>query len=262
MSKRAAAVSALALALLAAAVPAHAQFPRVAPRARTNRVELYLNSWNPTPDLVLGTGGSDTVDLVKTFGLEKQKFKVYGAKLGAGKSKVRLQRLQMNFEQATTVTQTFTFDGRTYPVSLPASLTMNWKLTRAGYEFDAVNSPAGYLGVIGEVKYNQIKASIAATGVGTSAVDTTAPIPAVGVAGGGYLVPRRLSMDFEVSGFKLPQRTTREGRFVDYDLHATAHLGPLGVQAGYRSIDVNYLVDADRGTLKMKGPYVGASLRF
>lgn len=262
MSKRPLAVSFLALTLLAIAIPAHAQFPRVAPRARTNRVELYLNSWNPTPDLSLSAGGSDTLDLVQTFGLEKEKFKVYGAKLGNGKSKVRLQRVQMAWEKSTTVNQAFTFDGRTYTVSQPASLTMNWKLTRAGYEFDAVNSPSGYLGVIGEVKYNQVKASITATGVGTSEVDTTAPIPAVGVAGGGYLVPRRLSVDFEVSGFKLPQRTNREGRFVDYDLHATAHLGPLGLQAGYRSIDVTYLVDSDRGALKLKGPYVGASLHF
>jgi hypothetical protein len=99
--------------------------------------------------------------------------------------------------------------------------------------------------------------------VGTSSVRTNVPIPAVGVAGGGYLLPQTLSVHFEVTGFQLPERVDLEGRFIDYDMRVTAHLGrALGVQAGYRSIDARYLVDTDRGALKMKGPYIGAALRF
>ena len=35
-----------------------------------------------------------------------------------------------------------------------------------------------------------------------------------------------------------------------------------GAQAGYRSMDVDFLVDSDEGTMKMKGPYFGGFLRF
>ncbi len=252
------------LAALASAVPASAQFPRVTPQVRDYRVEFSYNTWKPEPDLTLRAGGGDDVNLVGVFGLEKPSVKQFSLTIKPGMHhKLRFQYVPMTFDKDATLSQTFTFAGQTYEVNAPATLNLDWVLSRAGYEWDAVATPSGYLGLIAEVKYNQIRANVTAAGVGRTSVRTNAPIPAVGVAGGGYLLPRTLSVHFEVTGFKLPDRVDLEGRFIDYDLHVTGHLGrAFGLQAGYRSIDARYLVDSDRGSLKMKGPYVGAALRF
>jgi len=263
MSTRTPLVASLLLAALAAAVPASAQFPRVTPKVRDYRVEFAYNTWKPEPTLTLGTGGGDDVNLVGAFGLEKPGVRQFSLTIKPGMHhKLRFQYVPMDFDKDATLSQTFTFAGRTYDAGMPATLNLDWVLSRAGYEWDAVATPSGYLGLIAEVKYNQIRANVTAEGVGVASVKTNAPIPAVGVAAGGYLLPRTLSVHFEVTGFKLPDRIDLEGRFLDYDLHVTGHLGAVGVQAGYRSIDARYLVDADRGTLKMKGPYLGAALRF
>lgn len=264
MSTRFPLVAVLLGAALSAAVPASAQFPRVTPKVRDYRVEFAYNTWKPQPELTLRTGGSDDVDLVGAFGLEKPSVKQYSLTIKPGMHhKIRFQYVPMTFDKDATLTRTFTLAGQTYQVNTPATLNLDWILSRAGYEWDAVATPSGYLGVIAEVKYNQIRANVTADGVGGTSVRTNAPIPAVGVAGGGYLLPRTLSVHFEVTGFKLPERVDLEARFIDYDVHVTGHLGrALGFQAGYRSIDARYLVDTDRGALKTKGPYVGASLRF
>ncbi len=264
MSIRPLVLTGLALATLGAASPALAQFPRVAPQAPDYVVEFAYDWWNPSPELALTPPGATPVDLVNTFGLEQERFRQWALNVRPGrKHKVRFQRVTMSYDQAATLAQAVTFSGRTYPAQQPASLLMEWKLTRAGYEWDVVSAPGGYLGIIGEVKYNQVLATIAADGVGSASVETTAPIPAIGVAAGGYLVPRTLSVDVEVTGFQLPEQTDREARFIDYDLRVTAHLGrSFGLRAGYRSVDARYLVDGDRGGLKMKGPYFGVGLRF
>lgn len=264
MSTRLPFAASLTLLLLAVAVPASAQFPRVAPKVRDYRVEFAYSTWKPEPDLVLRTSGGDDVNLVSTFGLEKPSVKQFSLTIKPGQHhKLRFQYVPMTFDKDTVLNQTFVFGGRTYNVSAPATLNLDWVLSRAGYEWDPVSTPSGYLGLIAEVKYNQIRANVTAEGAGLGSVKTNAPIPAVGVAAGGYLLPRTLSVNVEVTGFKLPDRIDLEGRFVDYDLRVTAHLGrALGLNAGYRSVDARYLVDGDRGALKMKGPYVGAALRF
>ncbi|MGE0394440.1 MAG: hypothetical protein AB7I25_09160 [Vicinamibacterales bacterium] len=264
MSTRFPLVASLLLAALAAAVPASAQFPRVAPPVRDYRVEFAYNTWKPQPELTLRAGAGDDVDLVGAFGLEKPNVRQFSLTVKPGMHhKLRFQYVPMTFDKDATLNQTFTWAGSTYSVNVPATLNLDWVLSRAGYEWDPISTPSGYLGLIAEVKYNQIRANVTAEGVGRTSLRTNAPIPAVGVAGGGYLLPRTLSVHFEVTGFQLPDRVDLEGRFIDYDVRITGHLGrALGVQAGYRSIDARYLVDTDRGTLKMKGPYIGAALRF
>lgn len=256
-------VVAVLVATLAGAAPALAQFPRVASPPKDFTVDFSYNTWSPEPDIILRTGASEDVDLAGAFGLEKRGLKQFSLAIQpARKHKVRFQYVPISFSQDATLTRAFTFNDRRYDVAVPASLALDWVLYRAGYEWDAVSNPTGYLGVIAEVKYNQVRATVNAASAGTASIKTNAPIPAVGVAAGGSLA-RYLSVAFEITGFQLPKRQDLEARFVDYDVSFRAHLGRnLGVQAGYRSIDARYLVDADRGALKMKGPYVGASLRF
>jgi hypothetical protein len=91
--------------------------------------------------------------------------------------------------------------------------------------------------------------------------DVTAPIPTIGVIGRGYVSPN-VSITGEFSGLNIA-RDEDEGKLYDFDLYGTVTAGRnFGVQAGYRSVTVDYVVDSDSGVLKMKGLYLGAVVRF
>ena len=258
------AAAAVLFASLATAVPALAQFPRVAPKTKDYTVDFSYDTWKPTPGLVISTGGSASADLAGAFGLERGSLRQYSLTIRPARThKLRLQYTPMVFDKDATLTQAVTLGGATYEVNLPATLSFDWIMSRAGYEWDFVSGEGGYLGAIVEVKYNQIRAHVTAAEIGSTRVRTNAPVPAVGVAGGGVLIPHYLSMSFEVTGMKLPELDDLQGRYVDWDIRLIGHLGKnLGVQTGYRSIDARYIVDQDSGTLTMKGPYLGAFLRF
>jgi hypothetical protein len=54
-----------------------------------------------------------------------------------------------------------------------------------------------------------------------------------------------------------------DGEFWDLDIYGTVSFGRnVGVQGGYRSIDVEYIGDEDLGRLKLKGLYFGGLVRF
>ena len=256
--------AAVLFATLATAVPALAQFPRVAPKTKDYTVDFSFDTWKPTPGLVMSTGGSADADLSGAFGLERGSLKQYSLTIRPARThKLRLQYTPMVFDTDTTLTQAVTLDGTTYEANLPATLAFDWIMMRAGYEWDFVSGEGGYLGSVVEVKYNQIRAHVTAPDIGSTRIRTNAPVPAVGVAGGGLLIPHYLSASFEVTGMKLPELDDLQGRYVDWDIRLIGHLGKnLGVQTGYRSIDARYIVDQDSGTLTMKGPYLGAFLRF
>ena len=74
-----------------------------------------------------------------------------------------------------------------------------------------------------------------------------------------------MAINGEVSYFKIPESASDDykGRYVDFDIYATVNPHKnIGVQAGYRSIDVFYDVKNDTGTLTFKGLYFGGTVRF
>jgi hypothetical protein len=81
------------------------------------------------------------------------------------------------------------------------------------------------------------------------------------VIGRGYIAPN-VSVTGEFTGLSF-NRADDEVKFFDFDVYGTISLGRnVGVQGGYRSVVVDYLVDEDSGDLKMKGMYFGAVVRF
>lgn len=245
--------------------PAQAQFAVGRSTVENYHVELGAAFWKPDPDLILRTGTSGTdVDFINVFGIEDERFTEFRAVLKPGrKHKIRFQYVPIKYDKDAVLNQTFTYGDRTYTVNVPASADIEWTLWRVGYEWDAVSMDRGFVGVIGELKYNRVKTELSAASIGAfSATDTKAPIPALGGIARGYLA-KSLSVTIELTGFKIPKREDFEGKFLDFDLYGTLSLGRnVGVQAGYRSLDVRYLVDDDAGTLKMKGPYFGGLVRF
>ena len=266
-------VSAVVLALVLVAGRADAQFtpPREGVPAEDFHIELGLMFWQPTPELTLTTGDAvvGTVDFVQEFGLTDERFREFRGVLKlARKHKLRFAYVPIKYDQDAVLQRTILFENRVFPVNADANANINWDLYRFGYEWDAISMSHGFIGVIGEVKYNKVDASVSASGpfqgqtVTISAeTEQTAPVPTIGAIARGY-IGKYVSLTGEFTALKLDRDEFR-GKFYDFDVYGAVHLGKyVGGQVGYRSIDVDYLVDGDEGTMKMKGPYFGGFVRF
>lgn len=264
--------SSVLLALLLIAPHAEAQFsarPEIVPAEDFN-VELGLMFWQPDPELTLTTGDSriGTVDFVQDFGITDERFREFRAVLKAGAHKFRFAYVPIKYDAESVLQRTIIFQNLTFPVTANATADINWDVYRFGYEWDFVSRSRGFVGVIGELKYNKVQATVSATGpvlgqnvtlAGT--VEENPPVPTIGGIARGYL-GEYVSITGEFTGLKF-DGDSFGGKFYDFDIYGAGHLGKyVGVQVGYRSIDVDYQSDGDEGVMKMKGPYFGGFLRF
>jgi hypothetical protein len=257
---------------LLAIVPAFAQFNAPAPIApgEDYRVEVGAMFWSPTPELAINSDSLDVigvgeVDFVQEFAIEKKRFTEYRVTLKPGrKHKLRFQYIPISYDPEPVILErTIVFAGRTFNVGLPADADVEWRMYRFGYEYDFVSRTQGFLGVIAELKHNNVRAQIDSP-IGTELAEETAPVPGIGIIGRGYLT-EYVSITGEFTGFKMLDSFTEEfdGEFWDFDIYGTVSLGRnVGVQAGYRSIDVEYVGGEDLGRLKLKGLYFGGVVRF
>lgn len=253
--------------LLLGAARAEAQFgaPDLAP-GEDFHVELGAMFFKPTPELRIETGAladfGGGVDFVEEFDIENKSFTEFRIVAKPGrKHKIRFSYFKMHYDEEATVDRTFTFGGRTFTLGVPASADLQWDMMRIGYEWDFVARDRGLVGFIAELKHNRVYADVAAAGVGSVEYEATAPVPTIGIIGRGY--PHRLvSITGEFTGFNLDSEEL-EFELWDFDLYTTVSFGRnAGVQAGYRSIVAEYLVDDDAGDLKLKGLYIGGLIRF
>ena len=255
-----------------ASAPAFAQFsatPQVAP-GEDFHIELGAMFWSPTPELAINTDALDVigvgeVDFVQEFAIADQRFTEYRVTFKpARKHKVRFHYLPISYDpDPVTLERTIVFGGRTFTVGLPADAEVEWKMWRFGYEWDFFTRTAGFLGFIAELKHNKVHAQIDSP-IGTELAEETAPVPAIGLIARGYLT-EHVAITGEFTGFRMLDSISDEfdGEFWDWDIYGTANLGRnVGVQGGYRSIDVEYIGDEDLGRLKMKGFYFGGLVRF
>jgi hypothetical protein len=262
---------------LSAAVPAEAQYGARRPGSNratgeTYHVEIAGTLWNPAPDIVissegLGQLGTD-IDFVNTLGIEQHKFKQLKVALRpAKKHKFRFEYTPITYDAQKTVPITFVFNGQRFDVGVPVTTALTWKAYRFGYEWDFVYRDRGFAGLLLDLKYTELSATLTATTVGAAQfTKAKAPIPAIGFIGRGYVAPN-ISITGEFSFFKLPDKAVDSAdysaKYYDFDLYGTVNLNDhFGTLVGYRSFDVFYKVKQDTGTLKLKGPYVGAVVRF
>ena len=260
----------LVCALALAAAPAFAQYRPAASAlpAENYHVELSAGFWNPSADMQItdttqAQFGS-TIDLKKDLGLVDKKFPEFQLVVKpALKHKIRVQFIPISYAQTATTSRDLTFNGQTYPAGSTISSTLDWKAWRFGYEYDVTSSSWGFLGVIVDVEYTDVGATLTSGGrVGVASAK--APIPALGGIGRLYLASN-LSMTAELTGFDLPGSwiKTTSGHYADMDLYAMLNFADsFSVKGGYRKFDVAYTLTNDSGTFKLDGWYVGAALRF
>jgi hypothetical protein len=228
--------------------------------------ELSVLYWKPTPELVISTpavtgAGIDEVDFVKEFGIEDKWFPEFRGSLGR-KHKLRFGYVPIKYEASARITRTITLKGTTFTVGAPANTEIKWDLWRVGYEWDVVSTNSGFFGLIAELKYNKVTATIDSPALArASTTEQKAPVPTIGAIGRGYLAPH-FAVSAEFTALKI-DRSEINAKFYDFDVNAFATFGKyIGAQGGYRSVTVDYVVDDDTGDLKMKGPYAGLILRF
>jgi hypothetical protein len=230
--------------------------------------EIGVVFWKPSPELAIQTGEltnatgiSEPVDFVSTFGIEDKWFTGFRASLGH-KHKFNISYAPVRYDASATLNRTFTFGDKVFIVGAPATTDIKWDLWRFGYEWDFVSMDKGYLGLIADLKYNKLEASVDSPVLSAAAsTEQNAPVPTIGVAFRAFPVPM-LSIGGEFSGLKL-DRDDFEAKFLDFNIDGTVYFGKyLGAQGGYRAVTVDYVIDDDIGDLKLKGPWIGGLVRF
>jgi len=274
MRNRAFAIAVCVLMCSMLAAPAAAQYGvgGLSDRAtgETYHVELGGYLWPPAPTVEitsesLGIVGT-RIDFVEDLGIERGMFKQFKAVLRPGtKHKFRFEYTPIHYDAETILGRTIVFNGQRFDISVPVQSELKWKAYRFGYEWDFVYRDRGFVGMLLELKYTDIEATIANRLLNLGEfVRARAPIPAIGVIGRGYVAPN-ISITGEFSGFKLPSSIDEDygGHYFDFDLYGTVNFTDnVGAQGGYRSLTVFYRAEEDEGELKMKGLYFGGVVRF
>jgi len=263
---------------LCAAVRAEAQY-RPLPRTSSSgfgaavvkgeqyRIELSGNLWNPPPDFMfqsegLGIDGTK-IDLDQDLGIEQQQ--LYEARLvlrPARKHKLRVHYLPMTLAGDTVLKKDIVFNGIRFRLDTPVKTDFSWKAYRFTYEYDVYHQSRGYVGILLEAKYADTSLTLQ-NALTTEFVEARAPIPAAGLVARVYPLTF-VSITGEFTYFRLPD-SVKDATFssLDFDIYGTVNLGNnLGIQGGYRSIDMAFSLDKDAGAIKLKGPYVGGVVRF
>ena len=243
--------------------------PRAAAQGNDSVGEFSMLFWIPEPELGLQSGdladatGIDEVDFVQEFGIEKKRFPEFRLVLGRS-HKFRFSYVPVRYDAETIVQRTITFRGQTFNVGAPAAADITWDIWRFGYQWNFVSRQGGYVGIVAEAKYNTLDAGIDSPLL-ASAVRTeqTAWIPTFGIAARGYPHPN-VAITGEFTGLSLDlDEQAFEGEAWDFDIGALVTFGDhVGAQGGYRSVQVEYLIDDDRGNLKLDGIYFGGIVKF
>lgn len=248
------------IGLLLMGAPSYAQ--SVLPPESTH-VEVGMMWWKPQPQITISSGSlSSDIDFVNDLGITEDRFREFRVTLKPGrKHKIRFAYIPIRYaEEGKVLNRSIVFRNVTYNVNLPVNTALNWDLYRFGYEWDFVAAKHGFVGVVAEVKYNKLDAQLASP-IRTESTEQTVPVPTVGGIARVYL-SEYVSVTGEFTGLKL-DRTDFRGKFYDFDLYGQVNLNrSLAAQLGYRSIKVDYLVDADEGNMELKGIYFGLAARF
>ncbi|HEY7498612.1 MAG TPA: hypothetical protein VH740_08865 [Vicinamibacterales bacterium] len=270
MSRHIAAVWVCLIACAIGAAPAQAQFNVPSSRAtgESYKVEISGSLWDPAPSIFIvsesiqGVPGT-RIDFVEDLGIEKNWFKQLKVVLRPDRQhKFRFEFTPIHYKTQATLGRDLVFNGILFPAAARVDTEVKWNAFRFGYEYDFFYRDRGFIGLVLDVKYTDIRADINST-TDTEFVHARAPIPAIGLIGRGYVAPN-VAITAEFTFIKIPEIDEKYGgRFFDLDIYGTVNFTEnVGAQGGYRSFDVIYHADADDGDLQIRGIYFGGVVRF
>ena len=262
----------LAAALVLVATPVSAQFkPRPfndPATGETYHIEGGADLWMPSANMTISSESlnipGSQIDLKRDLGATDQTFRALQLQLRPARShKFRLQYIPVTYEASSALSQDLIFNGIRYRVGVPVNTTFAWKTLRFGYQYDFVTRNWGFVGFIVEAKYTDVNVELDSP-IAHEFAHARGPVPALGGVARVYVVPN-ISISGEVTGFKIPDSidSRYNAHYVDLDIFGTVNFTDnIGVKAGFRSVDVGYLIKADSGSFTLKGLYFGAVLRY
>ncbi len=257
------------------ALPAAAQYqPRPLNDPATGEkfhIEADAAFWNPTADITFASAGlgipGDTIDAKRDLGVTDQHFPAIGVQLRPARSHhLRFQYIPIEYTGATRIAHDIVFNGIRYAANVPVNSSLDWKAFRFGYQYDFIVANRGFAGVILEAKYTDVKAELDSP-FAQEFAHARAPIPALGGIARVYVAPN-ISITGEMTGVTdawVPQsvKGNDQAHYVDVDVYGTINFTDfVGVKAGYRSIDLGYVLNKDTGSFVLNGLYFGAVLRY
>lgn len=258
-----------------AASPAFAQYRPYAangePVGEDYHIEAAYGWWNAEPSLIvnsesLGIVGTD-INLVADLGIVKHRLGTFDVVLRpARKHRFKFQRLPIKYEtDAFQVQREFIFNGQLYRIGLPVTTSVDFTTYRFGYEYDFLYFSKGFIGALIDLKYTNVDVTLDSP-IGSEFISATAPIPAFGVAGRGYVLPN-LAINGELTLFRTPEGLAEQldgnASYTDFDLNGTFNFTKhVGFKMGYRRTSVFYDVELDTGDLKFTGLYFGGVVRY
>jgi hypothetical protein len=262
----------LTFGLLMLASPASAQYrPRPLNDPATGEafhIEGSASWWYPSADMNIASEGfgipGTTIDFKRDLGMTDQSFPALSV-VGkvADRHKFRMQYIPISYQAESTLRRDIVFNGQRYLTNLPVNSDIEWRAFRFNYEFDFVKKNRGYAGFIVEAKYTDIRADLKSP-IASEFARARFPVPALGGVGRVYVVPN-ISVTGEFTGFTIPDTIDGRysGHYFDFDLYGTVNFtNNIGVQGGFRSLDLGYLIKTDTGSLTLKGIYFGVVARY
>jgi len=266
----------LAVAFLATAVSAHAQYrPRPLDDPSTGEsfhIEADATWWPTSADITVQAAGGGAltgllgtnIDAKRDLGFTDQRFPMLNLQLRpARRHHFRLQYIPISYTGNFTLQRDLVFNGIRFPANIPVNSSLDWKAYRFGYQYDFIVRNRGFGGFIMEAKYTNVQVQLNSP-VATELDRVRAPIPAIGGIARVYVVPN-ISITGEVTGFTLPDSidSRYKAHYVDVDVYGTINFtDQVGVKAGYRSLDFGYAIKDDTGAFVLKGIYFGAVIRY
>ena len=256
--------------------PASAQYkPRPISDPATGEsyhIEGAADLWFPTADITVASAGSGTlaglpgsqINAERDLGFTDQHLPALQLQLRPSpRHKFRLQYIPIQYTGSAVLNQDLVFNGIRYKLGVPVNSTLDWKAYRFGYEYDFILKNKGFAGLVLEAKYTDVTVELNSP-FATEFAHARGPIPAIGGIGRYYVVPN-ISITGEVTAFTIPESVSAQyhAHYVDFDLYGTLNFtNNFGVKAGYRSLDLGYVIKADSGTFTLNGLYFGAVLRY
>jgi hypothetical protein len=258
-------------ALIVTAVrPAGAQLAGLADPATGERYNVEIGGylWFPAPDIVvssegLGIPGTD-IDFVTDLGITRETIPELRIVLRpARKHRFRINYFPLRYTADTVLQRSIVFNGQLFRAGLPVQGTFDVDIWRFGYEYDFVYRDRGFVGFIVDLDYHDVDVTLASV-IGSEFARARAPSPAIGGTGRIYVAPN-VSITGELTGLRIPEGIDEDlrGRYVDFNIYGTLNFNDhVGVQGGYRWLDVNYRVEDDAGSIVLKGWFFGGAARF
>lgn len=268
-----AALAACAVLAFALALPGIARAQYYAPPLTSDaigeqyHVELSGTLWNPALTGIVsseqfGQPGTN-LDFATDLGFVQTRFKDLRIVLRpARKHRFRAQYTPVVYGGNTVLQRTITFNGISFPASLPITSEFDWKVWRFAYEYDFVYRSRGFVGAFVEARYTSFVASLEGPGR-SEFTSAKAPLPAAGIAARAYVV-RNIALNFEVSGFRVPDFDPEyQAHYLDWDINGTINLSNnVGVQIGWRRMTTFLHIERDEGDFKFQGLWFGAAVRY